>query len=62
MTLHELYAQTPAERHLEILVSGTLVFFEGREYLLLPDGELRLLRSLGDLERRVEEIAAKLGL
>lgn len=62
MTLQKLYSQTPVERHSEILVFADKVFFAGDEYLLLPDGELRLVRSQTELEQRLRQIAAKLGI
>lgn len=49
MKLAELYFQTPATQHGNIVVVGEHVYVrsaEGtEEYLLLADGELRLLRS-----------------
>ena len=62
MKLNELYAQTPVARHPEIVVSRDRVCFDGEEYAVLPDGELRLLRSQKELEQRVRQIAAKLGV
>lgn len=62
MNLEQLYAQTPVARHPEIIVSGDRVFFDGEEYLLVPNGELRLVRSQKALEQRLTTIAAKLGI
>jgi len=62
MNLKQLYDQTPVARHSEIIVSDDRVFFDGEEYLFLPNGDLRLLRSQKALEQKLAQIAAKLGL
>ena len=38
MTITELYAKTPADRHQEIVVSGGSLFFDGEEYVIGGDG------------------------
>lgn len=43
--LVELYQQTPAERHSEIIVSGDRLFFDGEEYVVCSNGEVNLVRS-----------------
>lgn len=62
MRLPDLYQQTPVARHAEIVVAGDRVFFDGEEYLLQPDGNLRLVRSQKGVEQKLEQIAAKLGI
>ncbi len=60
MNTVELYAVTPAERHQEIVITGDRLFFEGEEYVIQGDGELRLVRSDGDLRERLNAIEALL--
>ena len=61
MTLVELYQQTPVARHSEIIVSGEGVFFDGEEYILQPDEELKFIRSEKELKQKLAAIEAKLG-
>lgn len=65
MNLDELYAQTPTSEHGNILASGDRVYVrtpEGtEEYVLEPNGEIRLIRSNKDIRRGLERIRAKLG-
>lgn len=74
MDLVALYAGTPVERHGDIIISGGRVYVRGaegtEEYVLLPDGELKLVRSdpstssgqaLEAIRQDVERIKAKLG-
>ena len=61
MNLVELYKQTPEDRHSEIIVSSDRLFFDGAEYVLQPDGELRLVRSEKELKQKLIAIEAKLG-
>ena len=60
MNLIELYKQTPVARHSEIIVSGERVFFDSEEYVLQPDGELKLVRSEKELKQKLTAIEAKL--
>ena len=70
MNIMELYAQTPVERHHEILVSGDRVFFENEEYVIDAEGELKLIRSQKglvlslskELEQHLAQIETKLGI
>jgi len=62
MNLVELYKQTPVKRHSEIIVSNERVFFDGEEYILQPDGELKLIRSGKNLKQKLTTIADKLGV
>lgn len=62
MTITELYAKTPVDRHQEIVVSGGRLFFEGEEYAINGDGELRLIRSSKALNQRLEQILTKLSV
>jgi len=62
MNLVELYEQLPVEKHQEIVVSGDRLFFEGEEYLILADGELKLVHSDKELLQRVDQIRTKLGI
>ena len=61
MNLVELYKQTPVARHSEIIVSSDRLFFDGEEYVLQPDGELKLIRSEKELKQKLIAIEAKLG-
>ena len=60
MNIVELYKQTPVKRHSEIIVSNERVFFDGEEYVLQPDGELKLIRSEKKLKQKLTAIEAKL--
>jgi len=62
MNIVELYAQTPVERHQEIAVSGDRVFFDGEEYVIGGDGDLKLVRSQKGVEQRLGQIGTKLGI
>ena len=65
MNLAELYAQTPAAKHENIVTSGNRVYVrnpEGtEEYLLELDGEIRLIKSDKDIRTGLERIRANLG-
>ena len=56
MNLVQFYQQTPVKRHSEIIVSSDRVFFGDGEYVLQPDGELRLVRSEKELKQRLARI------
>ena len=56
MNLVQFYQQTPVKRHSEIVVSSDRLFFDGAEYVLQPDGELRLVRSEKELKQRLARI------
>ena len=60
MNLVELYKQTPEDRHPEIIISSDRLFFDGEEYVLQPDGELKLIRSEKELKQKLTAIEAKL--
>ena len=62
MNIVELYAQTPVEQHEEIVVSGNRLFFDGEEYIVGEEGELKLVRSEKELSQKVEQIRIKLGI
>ena len=62
MNLTDLYAQTPVERHQEIVVSGGRLYFEDEEYVIQGDGELKLVHSQKELEQRLARIETKLGV
>lgn len=62
MKIEELYKQTPAERHHEIAVSGDRLFLDGDEYVIEADEELKLIRSNKQLDQRLDQIVAKLGI
>lgn len=61
MNLVELYQQTPVEKHPEIVVAGDRLFFDGEEYLVLADGDLKLVRSEKELLLRMDQISGELG-
>ena len=60
MNLVQFYQQTPVARHSEIIVSSDRLFFDGEEYVLQPDGELKLIRSEKELKQKLTTIEAKL--
>ena len=60
MDLVQLYQQTPVARHPEIIVSNDRVFFDDEEYILQPDGKLKLIRSEKELKQKLTAIEAKL--
>ena len=60
MNLVELYEQVPAERHPEIVV-GDRLFFDGEEYVVLADGDLKLVRSEKEMLLRIDRISGELG-
>ena len=60
MDLVQLYQQTPVARHPEIIVSNDRVFFDDEEYIIQPDGELKLVRSEKELKQKLIAIEAKL--
>ena len=60
MNLVELYEQTPVEKRGEIVVSGDRLFFDGEEYAIDGDDELRPVRSSKKLEQKLDQIEAKL--
>lgn len=62
MKLADLYQQQPAQRHPEIVVVGDRVFFDGEEFAIGADGELRLLRSQKALTQKIDAIRTKLGI
>jgi len=63
MNLAQLYAQTPVERHQEIIVSGNRLFFDNEEHIIEgEESELRLVRSDKKLLQKVEQLATKLDI
>lgn len=62
MNIIELYAKTPVERHHEIVVSGDRLFFDGEEYVIGGEEELRLVRSNKRLEQHLAQIESKLSI
>ena len=60
MNIVELYKQTPVARHSEIIVSSDRLFFDGEEYVLQGDGELKFIRSEKELKQKLTAIEAKL--
>jgi hypothetical protein len=62
MNVVELYQQTPVDKHSEILVSGDRLFFEGEEYIIGADEELKMIRSDKQLEQKLSEIINKLDI
>jgi hypothetical protein len=62
MNIVEFYKQTPLEKHHEIVVSGDRVFFDGEEYVLRADGELKLVRSQKGLEQKLDQIKTAFGV
>ena len=62
MNIVELYKQTPLARHHEITVSGDRLFFDGEEYIIVADGELKLVRSVKGLEQALTKIQTKLDI
>ncbi len=62
MNLVEFYKRTPVERHSEIVVLGDRLFFDGEEYVIGGDGELRLARSQKGLEQKLARIETRLDI
>lgn len=62
MNIVELYKQTPPERHQDIIISGDRLFFDGEEYVIEGDGELKVVRSQKGLEQYLRQIKTKLGV
>jgi hypothetical protein len=62
MNMAELYDKTPVEKHSEIVVSGDRLYFDGEEFVIGGDGELRLARSQRGLEQKLVQIETKLGI
>ena len=62
MNSAEFYGQTPVERHSEIIISGDRLFFDGDEYVVDGNDELRLVHSQKILEQRLAQIDTKLGI
>ena len=60
MNLVQFYQQTPVERHSEIVVSGDRLYFDGEEYAIRQDGELKLLHSHKGLEKDIASVKATL--
>ncbi len=60
MNIVELYKQVPQERHQEVVASGDRLFFDGEEYIIEGDGELKLIRSQKGLEQHLARIETKL--
>ena len=56
MNIIQLYAKTPVARHSEIVVSGDRLYFDGEEYVIQGDRELRLVRSEKELKQRLARI------
>lgn len=62
MKITELYARTPVERHSEIVVSGDRLYFDGEEYVIRQDGELKLVHSHKGIEQGLDQIRTKLAI
>jgi hypothetical protein len=45
-----------------VIVAGDRLFFDGEEYVLMANGELKLARSDKELLEKVERIRARLGI
>ena len=60
MNLVELYKQTPVERHSEIVVSSDRLYFDGEEYVIAADEELKLIHSHKGLKKDIASIKATL--
>jgi len=62
MNMAELYSQILRERHPEVVVLRDRLFFDGEEYVISPDGELKLVHSHKDIEQKLAQIGTKLGV
>ena len=62
MNIVEFYAKTPVERHSEVVVSGDRLYFDGEEYAIRQDGELKLVHSHKGIEQGLAQIRTKLGI
>ena len=62
MNITELYDKIPVGRHSEIVVSGDRLYFDGEEYVIRQDGELKLVHSHKGIEQGLAQIRTKLGI
>ena len=62
MNITELYDKTPVGRHSEVVVSGDRLYFDGEEYVIRQDGELKLVHSHKGIEQGLAQIRTKLGI
>ena len=62
MNVVELYEQILVEKHSEIVVSGDRLFFNGEEYVIEADEELKPIRSNKHLNQKLAQIAARLDI
>ena len=62
MNITELYDKIPVERHSEVVVSGDRLYFDGEEYAIRQDGELKLVHSHKGIEQGLAQIRTKLGI
>ena len=60
MKVEQLYKQTPVAKHSGIVVSGDRLFFDGDEYIIDGDGELKMIRTNRQLDQKLSEIVARL--
>ncbi|HEY40740.1 MAG TPA: hypothetical protein G4O18_02650 [Dehalococcoidia bacterium] len=60
MNIVELYELVPQERHSEVVVSGDRLFFDGDEYIIEGEDELRLVHSQKELEQQLTRIETRL--
>ncbi len=60
MNIVDLYKQTSVDKHPDIIVIGDRLFFDNEEYILSPDGDLRLLRSDKEMKQKIITIEANL--
>ena len=62
MNIVELYQKTPVEKLSEILAFGDRLYFDCEEYVILADGELKLVHSHKGIEQGLAQIRTKLGI
>ena len=60
MNLVQFYQQTPVKRHSEIVVSSDRLYFDGEEYVIAADEELKLIHCHKGLEEELASVKATL--
>lgn len=62
MVIDEFCKAVPKTRKGEILIQNDRLYFDGEEYLILANAEIKLIHSHKKLEKGIAEIKAKLGI
>ena len=62
MKIEDLYAQTPVDKHRDIIVLDGRLYFENEEYIIESNDELRLVHSQKQVEQQLDQIRTKLSI